>query len=238
MDIDSHGQSEQSGSRRLPNESQRDFLIRTGKITPFSKLGGRPLARSGSTLQDVLLDAEEGRPEDQISGDEVQVQDPRSHRNLIRPGFVDDGESDSTSAVAETPRRSTKRKRSMGEPVAAARSPTGSHTRTSTRSPSPSTGGENSTFEHSSDSREGTSITQYEEEIWMSDESEDFTPTTLPLPRRKPRGSGKSRAESRKEDLRGIDDGNERIYQERLSDWASRRNDARRKSLGTMPSRS
>lgn len=40
----------------LPNESRRDFLIRTGKITPFSRLAQNH-AGSG-TLGEVILDAE------------------------------------------------------------------------------------------------------------------------------------------------------------------------------------
>src|SRR5438046_3205300 len=58
-DNDAENCIEQTGSRRLPNESQRDFLIRTGKITPFSKIGDRAPARLTSNLQDALQNAED-----------------------------------------------------------------------------------------------------------------------------------------------------------------------------------
>ena len=49
----------QSGSKKLPNESHRDFLIRTGKITPFANIGGpRPEGVEGE-LANALVDAED-----------------------------------------------------------------------------------------------------------------------------------------------------------------------------------
>ena len=50
----------------MAGESQREFLIRTGKITPFSKMG-RQLLRTSSSLGDVLLDAED-EGEDEVEG--------------------------------------------------------------------------------------------------------------------------------------------------------------------------
>src|SRR5260370_19505439 len=48
-----------AGNKRLPNESQRDFLIRTGKITPFSQLPTRGTDDHHGDLTEALMDAEE-----------------------------------------------------------------------------------------------------------------------------------------------------------------------------------
>ncbi|KAK2072310.1 hypothetical protein P8C59_006670 [Phyllachora maydis] len=69
---------------KLPNETQREFLLRTGKITPFSVLGGpRPEGVEGE-LADAILDAEDEAVAETIEQREAQA--PRSHRNLRLPG--------------------------------------------------------------------------------------------------------------------------------------------------------
>ena len=49
--------SPDAGAKRLPDESQREFLIRTGKITPFATIGG--VTRSVSNLEGAMLELEE-----------------------------------------------------------------------------------------------------------------------------------------------------------------------------------
>lgn len=74
-------------SKRLPGESQRDFLIRTGKITPFAKVGGpRPQWLEGD-LADTILNAEEEATAEQLGSD---TEGPTSHQLLRRPGFEDE----------------------------------------------------------------------------------------------------------------------------------------------------
>jgi len=89
------GTAEEESSKRLPGESHREFLIRTGKITPFSKVGGS-LLRTSSSLGDVLMDAEEEEDDADIDGTpdaaEMQTSEPMSHRNLLAPGFETDAE--------------------------------------------------------------------------------------------------------------------------------------------------
>ncbi|OAQ92500.1 DNA repair protein Rhp26/Rad26 [Purpureocillium lilacinum] len=76
-------------SKRLPGESHREFLIRTGKITPFAKIGGtRPEGLEGQ-LADTILDAEEEAAAEQYDQD---VEGPTSHQLLRRPGFEDETE--------------------------------------------------------------------------------------------------------------------------------------------------
>ena len=88
----------QSGSKKLPNESHRDFLIRTGKITPFANIGGpRPEGVEGE-LANALVDAE-----DEAAAEELEEQtgyEPRSHQNLRAPGFAEEPDSATTAAVA------------------------------------------------------------------------------------------------------------------------------------------
>ncbi|KIW91532.1 uncharacterized protein Z519_07498 [Cladophialophora bantiana CBS 173.52] len=108
------GQPEASATGRLPNETQRDYLIRTGKITPFSKFGLSSHGASSATLQGALFDAEE-EPElgDVEPGAEGGI--PMSHRNLRQPGFAT-GFTDSSAEdeiQADQPR---KRRRLMSQP--------------------------------------------------------------------------------------------------------------------------
>ncbi|KAI1457770.1 SNF2 family N-terminal domain-containing protein [Annulohypoxylon moriforme] len=101
----------QSGNKKLPNESHRDFLIRTGKITPFAKIGGpRPRGVEGA-LADALVDAEDEATAEQL--EEQTTYQPQSHQNLRAPGF--DDEPDLATAAAESefglrPRQRKKRK--------------------------------------------------------------------------------------------------------------------------------
>ncbi|KAI2468572.1 SNF2 family N-terminal domain-containing protein [Annulohypoxylon bovei var. microspora] len=103
----------QNGNRKLPNESRRDFLVRTGKITPFAKIGGpRPQGVEGA-LADALVDAEDQAVADQL--EEQAGYEPQSHQNLRAPGF--DEEPDLPSVAAESefglrprPRQQRKRK--------------------------------------------------------------------------------------------------------------------------------
>ncbi|KIX02845.1 uncharacterized protein Z518_08788 [Rhinocladiella mackenziei CBS 650.93] len=80
-------QQNPSSTGRLPHESQRDYLIRTGKITPFSKFGLSTHGESSATLQGALLDAEE-EPELEDIDPDVESRKFMSHRNLRQPGFA------------------------------------------------------------------------------------------------------------------------------------------------------
>ena len=221
---------EELGNRRMPNESQRDFLIRTGKITPFSKIPGKTLSRSDSTLQDALLNAEEDEAEIEPVNNEPQTVGNLSHRNLIRPGFVDDEEKEATFEVPEDSHRPKKRRRLQTEKL-----PAGSHTEGSQQTADANV---NAKTEAYSDD-EGDSYMPEPEDHDMTalgepesdEESEDatFMDTTPP---RRTGGQRKKRAllESEKDDISGLDDGNERLYQSRLHSWVTRRGAARAKS--------
>ncbi|KJZ73783.1 hypothetical protein HIM_06901 [Hirsutella minnesotensis 3608] len=107
-----------SKSSRLPGESHREYLIRTGKITPFARLGGaRPPGLEGQ-LADTILDAEQESLAEQLGAD---TQGPTSHQLLRRPGFADEAEPkrrEAPASVAESEfsLRPRKKRRVQKEP--------------------------------------------------------------------------------------------------------------------------
>ena len=216
--------NEETGNRRMPNESQRDFLIRTGKITPFSKMPGKTLSRDDSTLQGVLLDAEEEEPEPEPVDDKPQTIEKLSHRNLLQPGFRDDEEDKTVLEVLEDSDRPQKRRRLYTKKSPAEGYTNGSQPKSSAKA--------NDETASSTEDEGDNYIPELNVLVPESDEeSEDATfMDTTP-----PRGAGgkrkkKPHTDSEKEDLTGLDDGNERLYQARLCSWVNRRRTARAKA--------
>ncbi|KAI1116203.1 SNF2 family N-terminal domain-containing protein [Nemania sp. NC0429] len=95
------------GTNKLPGETPREFLIRTGKITPFD-ISARAHGVEGE-LADVLADAEEEAVADEL--EEQASYEPRSHQNLRAPGFADDSEIATVAAESEFSLRPRKRQR-------------------------------------------------------------------------------------------------------------------------------
>ena len=223
---------EEMGNRRMPNESQRDFLIRTGKITPFSRMPGRTLIRDDSTLQDVLLDAEEEEAGSESINDEPKTTEKLSHRNLLQPGFEDemDESNSEASEVSDTDRpkrrRRLHRKKSLpGYSNGSNKIPTvnvDAETEVSSEG-----GGDD--YIPELDGGETAALDELDSR--SNEESEDatFMNTTPPRKAGRKRKRG-SLVVSEKEDLTGLDDGNERLYQARLYSWVSRRSAARTKA--------
>ncbi|KAL1967075.1 hypothetical protein VTN77DRAFT_3599 [Rasamsonia byssochlamydoides] len=99
-----------TSSGRLPNESRRDYLIRTGKITPFSKMSAGPKEGPLASLHDALIDAEDERDEAEAL-EEAKHRAAVSHRELRLPGldFGEPGEESSEEAlVSERPQKRRK----------------------------------------------------------------------------------------------------------------------------------
>ena len=221
------GAEEEIGNGKMPNESQRDFLIRTGKITPFSKLPTRTLSRSDSTLQGMLLEAEEDEPEEALVTDEVPATEKLSHRNLLQPGFVDEMDSDASFEVPDDSDRPNKRPRlQKTKSLAEDRVNFGKQPAASSKGDADETSDDQDNYVPDLDDRGIAALGEYNDN--SSDGSEDaFVMDTTP-PRRTGKKRGKKRMEERqKEDLSGLDDGNERLYQKRLSNWVERRQAAR-----------
>ncbi|KAI1355709.1 SNF2 family N-terminal domain-containing protein [Xylaria sp. FL0043] len=95
------------GNRRLPGETHREFLIRTGKITPFD-IKARAQGVGGE-LADVLADAEEEAAADEL--EEEAGYESRSHQNLRAPGFAEDADIATTAIESEFSLRPRKRQR-------------------------------------------------------------------------------------------------------------------------------
>jgi DNA excision repair protein ERCC-6 len=195
----------------LPNESRREYLIRTGKITPFSKLAQN---QPGSgTLGEVMLDAEvEDMVEDAAKG-------PVSHRNLMKPGF-EDIESSSEAPSPKPKARPAKRRKV-----------------TRTSDAGTTDGDTDDSFDPGLDDLQLAVLDDSEgpsEDAMLDD---DFMPDTVG---RTPKGRGKKRkaktastveaAEAAEEDLAGVDDGNERVYRQRVEKWSTHRAAARRRA--------
>lgn len=104
-----------AGGKKLPNETQRDYLIRTGKITPFAKVGGpRPEDLEGD-LADVILNAE-----DEAIAEELEEEvgyEPRSHQNLRVPGFAEEPEPGPSAIPSEFSLRPRKTRKVQAEPA-------------------------------------------------------------------------------------------------------------------------
>lgn len=221
---------EEGGNRRLPGESQRDFLIRTGKITPFSKMPGRMLSRSDSTLQEALLNAEDDEPAAEIVADERLATEVLSHRNLIQPGFAEDEGSDASFDGEEESDRPKKRPRLHNKEslnvneMETERVAQISRDKTTGEALSED---EEDTYQPDTEDFEVASTAESQRE--SSEEDTTFLDTTPPRRGAKKRGK-KNDAATLKEDLTGLDDGDENMYQSRLHSWVERRSVARAKA--------
>ncbi|GAO14656.1 hypothetical protein UVI_02008960 [Ustilaginoidea virens] len=197
----------QAKSKRLPGENHRDYLVRTGKITPFARIGGpRPQGIEGQ-LADTLLQAEEEVAAEQLGQDD---QGPKSHQLLRRPGFSDeiatsDSEIPGNSIASEFSLRPRKKQR-----------------RERRRSPS-------ADFQPDESSDSGSANWA----LWQEGNEDDL----LRQERRKAKSKAISSDKAGDVvDLSNFDDGNEFLYKRRLKDWVSRRaraRQARRRSAGS-----
>jgi DNA excision repair protein ERCC-6 len=189
---------------RLPNESQRDFLIRTGKITPFSKFGLTSHGESSNTLQGAILDAEDEQDGEQWDGGDDAAKF-MSHQVLRRPGFATDTAESSATEEWEPDR--PKKRRKVTKPVK--------------KDPDDELQASEDEWRESSVAVDESGSLEEED-----DDSDDMPATKAEQKRRK----RKSKQDDEVEDLRGIDDGDERTYQARLHKWCERRICARRRA--------
>ena len=221
MDQRRRGVGQDSGggtsSGRLANETQRDYLIRTGKITPFSRFGLAAQGRSASNLQDALLDAEEEPPEVPIDLPE-EIREFMSHRNLRQPGFRTSRVFDMSSEEEYESDRPRKRRKLAAQAASTKQrpSPTGSEASARSQTPTPSVAEDFDVFadEDDSETMPGTKASEKRQRKVRRAAELDITEV---------------------EDLRGVDDGNEAVYQSRLEKWSSRRRAARRRAHRMRP---
>jgi DNA excision repair protein ERCC-6 len=202
----------------LPNESRRDFLIRTGKITPFSKVGMPNPALTG--LANTMLDAE---MEDAEEIKDSAEQGPTSHRNLMQPGF----EVQASSSDPDSPRPAKKQRTSHHGIRGRDQSST-----SETQSPAESDDA------YTPDAEFNGSITLDESGEVVEDQSDDDYGVDSTSRKRKAKAKpttkkgSKAQAHTRdeQEDLAGVDDGNEKVFKRRIGEWVKNRSTARRRA--------
>lgn len=204
-----------SGAGRLPNESRRDYLIRTGKITPFSKMSAGPNEGPLANLHDALIDAEDERDEAEAL-EEAKKRSAVSHRDLKLPGFEFDEVGETEVPTPERPR-----KRRKVQPSA-----------TTTPEVKPEEPDSEVNEELASiDQDDSMSYVDGEEAEALSENEEEYIDEEDEKPK-KPIGKKKKTPAPGEgvEDFRGVDDGNEKLYQSRLQQWVSRRAAARKRA--------
>ena len=221
-----HGET---GTWRAPGESQRDFLIRTGKITPFSKMQGGSLGRSDSTLQEVLLGAEEDEPGADSAADDPIANEAVSHRHLVQPGFRDDQDSDASLVNAEESSRPRKRRRLHRE-----------YQESKTKCEKTTSVTADEAVSEQLSEEEGDTYLQdtNDRDVVAGDDSMDITSEEveddlLGAAAKSQPGGRRTREtfpEDHAEDLTSLDDGDERLYKKRLQRWITRRSAARNKA--------
>ncbi|KAL8936484.1 MAG: hypothetical protein Q9211_004167 [Gyalolechia sp. 1 TL-2023] len=236
-DVEDEGAAEESGNRKMPNESQRDFLIRTGKITPFAKLPGGSLQRSDSNLQDVLLNAEEGdSPEGVGPSAHEEPADMLSHRNLTQPGFAHQAPNEVTSDASELSHPPSKKRRLTTTTAVQIQSNADhvSPTRIKKEQDSSDFEDDRDAFVLGSDEGDQATPGESDEVSFTASQSHIFESETE-APKRK-RGQEVKKVKEEHDDLAGLDDGNEKLYQRRLASWVDRRSAARERALAKNPS--
>ncbi|KAF7188691.1 DNA repair protein rhp26 [Pseudocercospora fuligena] len=239
---------EDGANKRLPGESQREFLIRTGKITPFSKMR-RQLLKTSSSLGELLLLDEDQQDEDEAEEDQAEAEaeasidvGPKSHQYLLAPGFDQEDTSAAPSTAGDTEDDAALARRLQDEedaqecPAKRRRLTSRRHTRATSEAASTVAEESDAAYvpglDESGVAAVGRSGDAGESE---DDDAEgDFTLATAPPVKRSRKGKQKQKAiddaEDGQEDLAGIDDGNEQVYQARLQSWVERRSAARRRA--------
>ena len=212
----------QSGNQRLPGETRRDFLIRTGKITPFSRMGAE---RTSSNLAEVMLEAEE--QDDTADGEDdgteqvgIHRSKNLSHRNLLRPGF-DSGDASHAESAAEKVKSRPRKRRRISEPEAVA------------------LGAALIGHADKNDAPGDTFVPNAE--VSADDVEDDDSDYGLIVQggtqqkrtakqKRLAKRDSDERSEDETQDLTGVDDGDENLYQARVRKWTERRRLARQKA--------
>ncbi|RKF73359.1 DNA repair protein rhp26 [Golovinomyces cichoracearum] len=72
-------------NQRMPDESEKEFLIRTGKITPFFRISGEPSEQIDKNVSEDVLDQAQHI---EIQDSRVSEASTKSHQNLRLPGFI------------------------------------------------------------------------------------------------------------------------------------------------------
>jgi DNA excision repair protein ERCC-6 len=202
-------------SKRQPGESLRDFLIRTGKITPFDKMTAHHMEEGDGELGQVLLEAEvEAEEEAYAQSTKANAPEERSHQFLRKPGFAKDEtpqETDSDISV----RAAKKRRTHVDRAVTSTEVSEGEFSEAVSR-PKHAAKAEESFSPSSTDSENNGSDAAYEDVI--------VNHVGRKLKAANSRVDGDTETE---EAEKIVDDGNEALYQKRVNAWIVARSAAR-----------
>jgi DNA excision repair protein ERCC-6 len=212
-------------SGRLPGESLRAYLLRTGKITPFSKVAKD--AEPTENLEDAMLAAETGQDADQETQPFIDTsKGSESHRNLKKPGLFEQFDDSDSGHELTYQRTSGKRKPSVRV----------------THDESDASFEVVDTVESDDDFNPGLTDKQLAAVGESEDEYVDISRelgSLSPLKKSKAKGeqkkgSGKAKlastVDTEREDLTGIDDGDDKVFRMRIAEWTKRRSDARKRA--------
>lgn len=215
---------ENTGSGRAPGETHRDFLIRTGKITPFSRIG-QGLQRTSSSLAEVMFQAEEEQEGSENASEEGGMGETadaqKSHQNLLMPGFGPDGEQHLTYEGFESDIDSRPKKRQRISQVQEA---------DLSANVTKESQGETVTEDtYMSVTSEASADPDTDDDFGKKMAREDAN-----IPKRRTKRWDKKKVkvveEEEAEELADVDDGNENLYQTRLQKWMKGRKAAREKA--------
>jgi DNA excision repair protein ERCC-6 len=235
-----------NSGERMPNESQRDFLIRTGKITPFSKIS-QPL-KAPTNLEDMMMNIAAGSHGADEEVRDMPASNGLSHQNLRKPGFADDEDGPAIQpkkrkrAAKDSPNESSiwdepateaieKRRRVKGSPNddSGWGEPTG-NTGIEGSIGDSGTGDDDEAFEPHLDDRELAALGEDdddEEGDFYDDEENGIVGISKKGKKSKTRGKRVPSLETDAEDFSGLDDGNNKVYTARLEKWVKDRAAAR-----------
>lgn len=217
-----------------PGESKEQFLVRTGKITPFA-LAKSKRHQPQNELEEELREAED---EDELKKQaEIISAEPQSHQHLQKPGFGPAKIDHSTISAKKRPstRKDTASKKHPIEH-------TGDGTATRTRMPESVAGADWAPFDFSADdmgaggsvaaskiTTPNDSDTSFVENdvVEQEDESSEDFDDVIPQKKQK-KGSRKSK--TNEEVVKITDDGDEKAYQRRLRRWTEARSGARKET--------
>ncbi|KAK9365350.1 SNF2 family N-terminal domain-containing protein [Lipomyces kononenkoae] len=202
-------------SRRLPNESEREFLIRTGKITPFSNMSGLERHAGNDDSSNILQSTS--------SAGGVKM----SHQKLQLPGLeFDTSEEDKDEIVEgsndeeELTKQVAAESRNKRRAITRSRKDKLERGRISSDDEFRISADSDSDFIAESDVTDENTYADAEFPIEMDDdEYSDSSPKTK-----------KRKSKIAKEELPDLDDGDEKFYKHRLQQWIEKRKAYRRRT--------
>ncbi|KAK7204662.1 SNF2 family N-terminal domain-containing protein [Myxozyma melibiosi] len=249
-----HHNSEAGGevadAARLPNESEREFLIRTGKITPFSKMAGleRQAGRAADAAHasaQVIAEAESSAQTTAAVSSGAAAGKDMSHQKLRLPGLefdtsdegeIEEDEDDEEELVSRISAETKIRRRRLS-------SSGGASGQRKRRRVDEDEEDEDAVVKDEDESAESDFVPDADDDDealedegdddelqYAAEMDDDDFEDEERKPKARKKSSKKKKKEEEKEELPEADDGDESYYKERLQRWVSRRSAFRKKT--------